>query len=80
VSTSFLDARFGSKADMCSATRDVRYVPEADITASQETHEPLSPSNPAAPGEARGARDLQCWHGSKRATRSTIDIKASVKR
>jgi hypothetical protein len=23
--------RFGSKADMCSATRDVRYVPIADI-------------------------------------------------
>ena len=26
--------RFGSKADMCSATRDVRYGPIADIGSS----------------------------------------------
>ena len=26
-----LDVRFGSKADMCSALGDVRFVPEADI-------------------------------------------------
>ena len=25
------DVRFGSKADMCSATRDVRFVPIADL-------------------------------------------------
>jgi hypothetical protein len=25
------DVRFGSKADMCSAQADVRYVPKADI-------------------------------------------------
>ena len=28
------DVRFGSKADMCSATRDVRFVPKADFSAS----------------------------------------------
>ena len=27
------DVRFGSKADMCSAQVDVRYVPIADIAA-----------------------------------------------
>jgi len=32
------------------------------------------------PGEAIGARDLQRWHSSKCGTRSTTDIKASVKR
>ncbi|MGB7772093.1 MAG: hypothetical protein WBL43_09665, partial [Pseudolabrys sp.] len=26
------DVRFGSKADMCSAQADVRFVPRADIT------------------------------------------------
>ena len=26
-----LDVRFGSKADMCSATKDVRFVPKADM-------------------------------------------------
>ena len=37
------DVRFGSKADMCSATRDVRFVPIADIghfTRLSRPHEP----------------------------------------
>ena len=28
--------RFGSKADMCSAHADVRYVPKADIAGTQK--------------------------------------------
>jgi len=31
VTSPAVDVRFGSKADMCGATRDVRFTPESDI-------------------------------------------------
>ena len=37
-STGRADVRFGSKADMCSALADVRFVPCADIAARLLNH------------------------------------------
>ena len=33
------NVRFGSKADMCSALADVRFVPKADIERGREIQE-----------------------------------------
>jgi hypothetical protein len=36
------NVRFGSKADMCGATRHVRLVPEADIRSQTMPHQNVS--------------------------------------
>ena len=51
------DVRFGSKADMCSATGDVRFVPIADIVSDiRKTLEPFSVWRPGGPGQVTPMR------------------------
>jgi hypothetical protein len=47
-----------SKADMCSATRDVRFVPIADIGSTSDEHSDARQNNPDLGELARLGLDL----------------------